>query len=160
MNYEDFLGENNTEAYLNIEKFLGKGNKEPYYELGDCYVNFLLSSWNLGRCSRKPDLFSKKPDLFSKKPDLFSKINVPDFNFEESLEVFSDMSALSLLIIDQLHIPNALNHVPNSLRHLSWSYYSLKCLPSSFQPKDLVELDLCDSKLKYLWEGAKVIWFF
>ena len=67
------------------------------------------------------------------------------------------MSNLRLLIIDRLHIPNALNGVPNGLRHLSWKCCSLKCLPSSFQPKELVGLDLWDSKCEYLWEGAKVI---
>ena len=70
------------------------------------------------------------------------------------------MSKLRLLIIDELHIPNALNSVPNGLRHLSWKSCSLECLPSSFQPKELVKLDLQDSECVSLWEGAKVIWFF
>ncbi|KAL4605164.1 hypothetical protein ACB092_09G009500 [Castanea dentata] len=80
-----------------------------------------------------------------------------DFNFEEFPEVFSEMSNLRLLIIDWLHIPNALNRVPNGLRHLSWKSCSLKCLPSSFQPKELVGLDLWNSKCEYLWEGAKCL---
>ena len=67
------------------------------------------------------------------------------------------MSNLRLLIINEWHIPIALNRVPNDLRHLSWPSCSLKCLPSSFQPKELVGLDLWDSKCEYLWEGAKVI---
>ncbi|XP_050242699.1 disease resistance protein TAO1-like isoform X2 [Quercus robur] len=79
------------------------------------------------------------------------------FNFEEFPEVFSKMTNLRLLIIDELHIPNALNRVPNGLRHLSWKCCSLKCLPSSFQPKELVELDLQYSKCEYLWEGAKCL---
>ncbi|XP_030969430.1 TMV resistance protein N-like [Quercus lobata] len=78
-------------------------------------------------------------------------------DFEEFPEGFSKMSNLRLLIIDGLHIPNALNRFPNSLRHLSWEYCSLKCLPSSFPPKELVELDLRDSKCEYLWEGAKCL---
>ena len=82
------------------------------------------------------------------------------FHLEEFPEDFSKMSNLRLLIIDGLHIPNALSGVPNGLRHLSWKHCSLKCLPSSFPPKELVELDLRYSKCKYLWEGAKVIWFF
>nr|XP_023921554.1 TMV resistance protein N-like isoform X2 [Quercus suber] len=80
-----------------------------------------------------------------------------DFNFEEFPEDFSKMTNLRLLIIDGLNIPNALNRVPNGLRHLSWNYCSLKCLPSSFQPKELVELDLQYSKCEYLWEGAKCL---
>nr|POE62058.1 disease resistance protein rps6 [Quercus suber] len=62
------------------------------------------------------------------------------------------MSKLRLLIIDGQHIPNALNHVPKDLRYLPWSFCSLKCLPSSFQPKKLVQLDLRCSKFEYLWE--------
>ncbi|XP_075638552.1 TMV resistance protein N-like [Castanea sativa] len=79
------------------------------------------------------------------------------FNFEEFPEVFSKMSSLRLLIIDAMCIPNALNRVPNGLRHLSWKLCRLKCLPSSFQPKELVGLDLRRSKCEYLWEGAKCL---
>ena len=72
------------------------------------------------------------------------------------LKFFSRMSKLRLLIIDGQHIPNALNHVPNDLRYLPWSFCSLKCLPSSFQPKKLVQLDLRCSKFEYLWEEVMV----
>nr|XP_023919555.1 disease resistance-like protein DSC2 isoform X1 [Quercus suber] len=67
------------------------------------------------------------------------------------------MTNLRLLIIDGLNIPNALNRVPNGLRHLSWKCCPLKRLPSSFQPKELVELDLQYSKCEYLWEGGKCL---
>ena len=50
--------------------------------------------------------------------------------------------------------------VPNQLRHLSWDFCPLKCLSSSSQPKELVQLDLCDSRIEYLWEGVMVILFF
>ena len=53
-----------------------------------------------------------------------------------------------------------LDHVSNDLRFLEWKWYSLKCLPSGFQPKELVELNLQDSQIEYLWEGVKVILFF
>ncbi|KAK9985340.1 hypothetical protein SO802_030291 [Lithocarpus litseifolius] len=79
------------------------------------------------------------------------------FNFKEFPEGFSKMSNLRLLIIVGLPDPNALNCVPNSLRYLSWKYCPLKCLPSSLQPKELVGLDLLNSKLEYLWKGAKCL---
>ena len=69
------------------------------------------------------------------------------------------MHNLRLLIIDDEHILNGLDHVSNDLRFLQWIGYSSKCLPSSFQPKELFELNLQCSKLKYLWEGIKVIFF-
>ena len=70
------------------------------------------------------------------------------------------MSNLRLLIINGFDIPDALDFAPNSLKYLSLDYSSLKCLPSSFQPKELVHLDLPFSKFEYLWEGEKVILFF
>ena len=70
------------------------------------------------------------------------------------------MCNLRLLIIDNVHIPNGLDHLSNELRFLEWRGYSSKCLPSSFQPKELVELKLWFSKLEYLWIGVKVIFLF
>ena len=67
------------------------------------------------------------------------------------------MFNLRLLMIDDLHIPNGLNHVSNSLRHLIWNGYSLKCLPSNFEPKELVKLELHSSNIEYLWKGVKVL---
>ncbi|KAK9993257.1 hypothetical protein SO802_022960 [Lithocarpus litseifolius] len=86
-----------------------------------------------------------------------------DFNFEEFPEVFSKMYNLRLLIISKLHVQNALSLVPNDLRHLvvpnnlrylSWSFCPLKCFPSSFKPKELVQIDLRQSKFEYLWKGV------
>ncbi|XP_030963404.1 TMV resistance protein N-like isoform X1 [Quercus lobata] len=78
-----------------------------------------------------------------------------NFKFEEFPEVFLKMSNLRLLIINGFDIPDALDFAPNSLKYLSLDYSSLKCLPSSFQPKELVHLDLPFSKFEYLWEGEK-----
>ena len=82
-----------------------------------------------------------------------------DWNFEDLPEVFSKMYNLRLLKIHNVHIPNGLNHVSNGPRFLQWIGYSSESLPSSFQPKELVELNLQSSKIKYLWEGVKVILF-
>jgi len=70
------------------------------------------------------------------------------------------MGNLRLLIVDNMSILDGLNHLPNDLRFLDWFGYSSKVLPSSFQPKELVELNLQFSEIKYLWEGVKVILFF
>ena len=81
-------------------------------------------------------------------------------SFETFPDAFSKMCNLRLLIIHNVHIPNGLNHVSNNLRFLQWTGYTSECLPSSFQPKELVELSLIGSKIKYLWEGIKVILFY
>ncbi|XP_030934304.1 TMV resistance protein N-like isoform X2 [Quercus lobata] len=70
-------------------------------------------------------------------------------------EAFSKMCNLRLLIIDNVHIPNGLNHLSNNLRFLEWHGYSSKCLPSSFQSEELVELKMWFSKIEYLWKGVK-----
>ncbi|KAG7559667.1 Phosphotyrosine protein phosphatase I superfamily [Arabidopsis thaliana x Arabidopsis arenosa] len=41
------------------------------------------------------------------------------------------------------------------IRLLDWSYFQDICLPSTFNPEFLVELNLQDSKLQKLWEGTK-----
>ena len=42
------------------------------------------------------------------------------------------------------------------LRYLHWHGYPLDSLPSSFDAEDLVELDICYSSLKQLWESDLV----
>ena len=84
--------------------------------------------------------------------------------------MFSKMSNLRLLIIKKpliigkLDSPEVLNPghlvIPNELRHLSWESCPLKCLASSFQPKELVQLGLPYGTFEYLWEGVMVILFF
>ncbi|GMY19070.1 TMV resistance protein N-like [Fagus crenata] len=72
--------------------------------------------------------------------------------FEAFTKAFSEMCNLRLLIIHYEHIPNYFNH---DLSFFELFGYSSKCLSSSFQPKELVELDLWSSKIKYIWKGVK-----
>ena len=83
-----------------------------------------------------------------------------DRNFETFPEAFSKMCNLKLLMIQGMHIPIGLNHVSNNLKFLQWIGYPSECLPSSFEPKQLLELCLRASKMKYLWKGVKVILFY
>ena len=75
------------------------------------------------------------------------------WNFEARLKAFSKMCNLN-----NVHIPNGLNHRSIDLRYLEWHGYSSKYLSSSFQPKELVELKLRFSKLDHLY--IEVILFF
>lgn len=45
---------------------------------------------------------------------------------------------------------------PRSLRLLHWKEYPSKCLPPTFRPEYLVELNLEGSHLEYLWQGSQV----
>ena len=54
--------------------------------------------------------------------------------------------------INLLHVPT---HLPNNLRIIEWSDSPSKSLPY-FQPDELVQLCLQQSKIVRLWEGMKV----
>ncbi|TXG62296.1 hypothetical protein EZV62_013659 [Acer yangbiense] len=70
---------------------------------------------------------------------------------------FSAMRHLRLLIINDVdvHLSEDLEYLSNELRFLKWHNYPLKSLPSSFQPQKLVQLDLCYSRIEYIWKDIK-----
>ena len=72
-------------------------------------------------------------------------------NFEDFLEPFSKICNLRLLIIHHVHIPNGLNHLSNDLRFLELEF---------FGTEEFVKRNLQISRVKYLWDGVKVILFF
>ncbi|XP_057752795.1 disease resistance protein RUN1-like [Arachis stenosperma] len=76
---------------------------------------------------------------------------------ELSIKALSKMSRLKLLILGQVKVnfPGRLHFLSNELGYLSWKEYPFTCLPSSFQPTQLVKLILRHSKVKELWEGIK-----
>ena len=55
----------------------------------------------------------------------------------------------------QLALQDLICHSPK-IRSLKWYSYQNICLPSTFNPEFLVELDMRSSKLRKLWEGTKV----
>ncbi|KAJ9675910.1 hypothetical protein PVL29_024736 [Vitis rotundifolia] len=56
---------------------------------------------------------------------------------------------------NKLHLYEDSNFLSNNLRDLYWHGYPLKSFPSNFHPEKLVELNMCFSRLKQLWEGKK-----
>ncbi|VYS59342.1 unnamed protein product [Arabidopsis thaliana] len=54
----------------------------------------------------------------------------------------------------QLALQDLICHSPK-IRSLKWYSYQNICLPSTFNPEFLVELDMRSSKLRKLWEGTK-----
>ncbi|KAL9860967.1 putative TIR domain, P-loop containing nucleoside triphosphate hydrolase [Arabidopsis thaliana] len=55
---------------------------------------------------------------------------------------------------DVVYIPKEMEF-PSFLKLLDWEAYPSKSLPAKFNPNDLVELNLQNSKLKRLWEGPQ-----
>ncbi|CAL9020282.1 unnamed protein product [Prunus brigantina] len=70
-------------------------------------------------------------------------------------KAFSKMSNLEFLEFDNMMISRSPRFLPNSLRSIKWSLYPSKFLPSGFQPKFLISLEMPDSKLVQLWDGRK-----
>ncbi|CAL2276355.1 unnamed protein product [Prunus armeniaca] len=70
-------------------------------------------------------------------------------------EAFSKMLNLKFLEFDNVMISASPRILPNSLRSIKWSWYPSKFLPSSFQPKFLIALEMPVNKLVRLWDGRK-----
>ncbi|KAI9156822.1 hypothetical protein LWI28_012709 [Acer negundo] len=68
---------------------------------------------------------------------------------------FSSMSKLRLLKISNVDHSKDLIYLSNELRFLKWDGYPSNSLPPTFQARKLFELNLCHSKIKYLWKGMK-----
>ncbi|TYG47750.1 hypothetical protein ES288_D11G365800v1 [Gossypium darwinii] len=75
-----------------------------------------------------------------------------------SADSFSKMKNLRLLKVLCLSNCDDLEYLSNKLRLLEWTGYPLKCLPSSFQPNNLVALLLPYSHVKQLWKGNRPLY--
>lgn len=91
-------------------------------------------------------------------------LDMLNVNFDANPNVFEKMCNLRLLKlycskIEGRHgvsFPQGLEYLPSKLRLLHWEYYPLSSLPKSFNPENLVELNLSSSCATKLWKGKKV----
>ncbi|XP_050218185.1 TMV resistance protein N-like [Mercurialis annua] len=58
---------------------------------------------------------------------------------------------------NKIHLSGDFRFISNELRCFYWHGYPLKSLPSSFYPKNLLELDMSYSHIKQLWDGKKFL---
>ncbi|XP_048437598.1 disease resistance protein RPV1 isoform X2 [Pyrus x bretschneideri] len=76
-------------------------------------------------------------------------------------EAFDSMTQLRLLRIShsygKQHLIGHLKFLSHELRCLSWPGSPLKSLPSNFQFKNLVDLDMQYSRIEQLWEGTQTL---
>lgn len=88
-------------------------------------------------------------------------LNLPEpYEARWNPEAFSKMGNLRLLmILNKLHLPLGLKCLPSGLKVLAWSEYPLESLPIGDHLDELVDLDMCHSKIKQLWRGTKVSFF-
>lgn len=54
------------------------------------------------------------------------------------------------------HLTGDLKFLSQELRCLIWDGFPLKCLPSNFNPRNLVYLSMRYSQVEQIWDGTKV----
>ncbi|KAL5845764.1 hypothetical protein ACOSQ3_009288 [Xanthoceras sorbifolium] len=86
---------------------------------------------------------------------VFEKMcNLRNLIFKDFIRLgFEDFADISKV----MNLPDGLDYLPDELRYLHWNRYPLEVLPSSFNPVNLVELDLSYSYIEQLWEGTKCV---
>ncbi|XP_048636818.1 probable WRKY transcription factor 19 isoform X1 [Brassica napus] len=90
-------------------------------------------------------------------------LDMSQLKFDARPIVFMKMCNLRLLKLcfskvkenNGVCLPQGLEYLPRKLRLLHWEYYPLSSLPQTFDPKNLVELNLPNSCAKKLWKGKK-----
>ena len=97
------------------------------------------------------------------------RTNVEELNISEKALIVERMHDFQFVTIYQperlqperlqLALQDLIYQSPR-IRSLKWYEYQNVCLPSTFNPEFLVELDLSYNNLQKLWEGTKVSSFF
>ncbi|CAJ1978709.1 unnamed protein product [Sphenostylis stenocarpa] len=67
----------------------------------------------------------------------------------------SKIKHLKLLQLQYLNFSGSLSHLSNEVGYLTWKAFPFECLPQSFQPDKLIELNLSESNIQRLWTGRK-----
>jgi hypothetical protein len=77
-----------------------------------------------------------------------------------SAEDLSKMQRLKLLILYHKNFSGNPISLSNSLCYFLWDGYPFTSLPLDFQPSDLVELNMPNSRVETLWTGIQVLYSF
>ncbi|KAL6316578.1 hypothetical protein AAG906_018833 [Vitis piasezkii] len=93
---------------------------------------------------------------FPKEPGKWSRLCYPDVNLR-LLKIYSDHEFASMGEHSKVKLSKDFEFPSYELRYLCWQGYPLESLPSSFYAEDLVELDMCYSSLKQLWESDMLL---
>ncbi|XP_034675157.1 disease resistance protein RPV1-like [Vitis riparia] len=71
------------------------------------------------------------------------------------LKIYWAHESISMREDNKVKLSKDFEFPASELRYLCWQGYPLESLPSSFYAEDLIELDMCYSSLKQLWESNK-----
>ncbi|XP_034708580.1 disease resistance protein RUN1-like [Vitis riparia] len=124
-------------------------NPEKWSRL--CYpkdVNRVLTS-KLGTKAIEGILFDlsipKRIHITTKSFEMMMKLRL--------LKIYWPHESISMREDNKVKLSKDFEFPSYELRYLYWHGYPLESLPSSFYAEDLVELDMCYSSLKQLWES-------
>ncbi|PHU14925.1 hypothetical protein BC332_16130, partial [Capsicum chinense] len=118
--------------------------------------------WNHSRLWHEPDI--KTVFSANQRTESIEGIMVPigsDRHICKWSKAFKNMPCLRLLIVkgeEVRHyepVSDTIKHLPSSLKWLDWSYYSFESLPASFQPRNLVGLNMTFSSLVEIFKEPK-----
>ena len=85
---------------------------------------------------------------------------------DRSCRAFEKMYTLQFLrlhgndIHPRSYLPQSLKYLPRDIKLLHWECFPMTCLPSNFDPRFLIELNMSYSQLENLWEGFYVSIYF
>ncbi|XP_040368877.1 disease resistance protein RUN1 [Rosa chinensis] len=82
----------------------------------------------------------------------------PGINVHANAKSFSMMKNLRFLEIDNVNLPNGLEHLPDSVQIFKWTGYPSTSLPSSFNPEKLQELSMRHSCIYHFRTGIKPLY--
>ncbi|XP_058755518.1 disease resistance protein RPV1-like [Vicia villosa] len=72
-----------------------------------------------------------------------------------STKAFEKMTRLRLLQLDGVKLNDDFEYLSKNLRWLSWNGFPLTSIPTSFYLRNLVSIELENSKIKYLWNDKQ-----
>ena len=76
--------------------------------------------------------------------------------FDIETDAFAKMQRLKLLQLDYVKLNGDFKDFPKGLIWLRWHGFPLQSLPTDFDIKRLVVLDMRNSSLKHFWKDTKV----
>lgn len=72
-----------------------------------------------------------------------------------STKAFEKMTRLRLLQLAGVKLNDDFEYLSKNLRWLSWNGFPLTSIPTSFYLRNLVSIELENSKIKYLWNDKQ-----
>jgi len=74
-----------------------------------------------------------------------------------STKAFKKMKRLRLLQLDGVQLDGDFKYLSRNLRWLCWNGFPLSCIPSNFDQRNLVSIELENSNMSFVWKETQVL---